>query len=494
MENAKTEVKRNLDFIYDKRPRRGNFYRFIGREDYNAYTDDEMIAELNYAEGTFIHAMLTFFSSQTIITLIKGAFKLNTAHNLLSFCYDVCKNKTNWQEEHVRYSFEAGVLNGVGFTNLMLSNLPSSILKLLSIVGLNGDRETGIQFLKKVSQMKNQARIQLNMIMILGYNIYLEQMLGSGEGDGAWASQTGDALLQMYPDGAVPLLLGGRVTLLRSQPERAMRLYEKCLALKCQWKQIDLFCYFDLVWCHAVVLDWEEAAKVCSNLRQNCTWGQAITMHTYACFLYMHNEKAQDPEIKKQIMNAMAQVEGLRKRYAGRTYPPEKFAIVRAQRFLAQGGTCVLPAFELFYVWNVFTMLRHDTRLIQPIADMIEEKIKIKNETLDLEDRCVLLLLRAVCAKYLKEYGKAIQSLTQVMELEDEPCLKHSYVVPHSTLELGLVYIEMGDLEKGQHWIEKAKSCRSSKYLLEALVQLKAHSALRTISELQNAGVCDTRM
>ena len=485
MENAKAEVKRHLDFIYPKRPNRGNFYRFFGREDYNMYSDEEMIAEMNYAEGLFVYSTLTFFHSQTIVSLIKAAFKLHTAHGILQFCYDVNKHKTNWQEEHCRYTFEAGVLNGIGSTNLMLSNLPSSILKLLAIAGLSGERQLGLSLLKQVSKMKNQPRIQLTYIMILAYNIYLEQMLGSGDGGTEWASEIGSEFLSMYPNGAVPLMLNGRVSLLRSDPRRAMQLYDKCLQINTDWPQIDLFCYFDLVWCHAVTLDWENAAKCCTILRQKCTWGHAINMHIYASFKYMQNETVNDPAIKKEIATAMAQVEGLRKRYAGRTYPAEKLAIERSKKYFAQNGTCTLPAFELFYVWNVFSMLKRNPKLIQPIADMIEEKMSVGDEKRDLEDHCVLLLLRGVCAKHLKEYGKAIQSLTQVMELEDEACLKRSYVVPHSTIELGLVYIEMGDLEKGRYWVEKAKSCRSSKYLLEALVQLKVHSALRQIDELR---------
>lgn len=47
MENAKREVKRNLDFIYPKRPNRGNFWKFFGREDYNAYTDEQMLVEVS---------------------------------------------------------------------------------------------------------------------------------------------------------------------------------------------------------------------------------------------------------------------------------------------------------------------------------------------------------------------------------------------------------------------------------------------------------------
>lgn len=116
MENAKKQIQIHLDFCDKHRPRRGNFAtRFFVKEDYSGYTDREMMAELNYAESSFLYAILTFFNGQTIMTLIRAAFKLNSSYNILCFCYDVHKNKSNWSESHSKYTFDAGVLNAVGF-------------------------------------------------------------------------------------------------------------------------------------------------------------------------------------------------------------------------------------------------------------------------------------------------------------------------------------------------------------------------------------------
>lgn len=262
MENAKKQVQTHLDLCEKRRPRRANFAsRLFFREDYNSYTDLEMMAELNYAEALFIYAMLTFFNGQTIMTLIRAAFKLNTSYNILCFCYEVHKHKSNWTEEHCKYTFDAGILNAMGFVNLNLSNLPSSILKLMAIAGMSGDRELGIHCLTAASQMEDQIRNQLNYLFILGYNIYLEQMLGLGEGGTDWAEEVATTFLKKHPEGAVPLFLNARVALLRSDPRRALGLYHRCLDLKSDWKQIDLFCYFDLIWGYAIIEDWDNAAK-----------------------------------------------------------------------------------------------------------------------------------------------------------------------------------------------------------------------------------------
>ena len=198
----------------------------------------------------------------------------------------------------------------------------------------------------------------------------------------------------------------------------------------------------------------------------------------------MKNEVDRSPDVAAEIRKAMEMVPQLRVRYAGRTYPAEKFSVQRSEKFFKQHETCLLPAYELFYVWNIFSMLKRDSRLLYPIADRVERELeKFDDEVRDIEDKCVLLLLRGVCAKYLKDYDKAIESLAEVVKLENEPSLKKAYVVPHATLELGLVYKALGDKKEAKYWIEKARSSRSTKYLLEALVQLKAHGAIRQISE-----------
>lgn len=207
-------------------------------------------------------------------------------------------------------------------------------------------------------------------------------------------------------------------------------------------------------------------------------------MHQFASFKYMQNEADKDAVVADEISKAMEMVPKLRVRYAGRTYPAEKFAVQRAEKYFKQQQSCLLPAYELFYVWNIFSMLRRDSRLLHPIAERVELELQsFDTQVRDVEDKCVLLLLRGVCAKYLKDYDKAIESLSEVVKLENEPSLKKAYVVPHSTLELGLVYKALGDNKEAKYWIEKARSSRSTKYLLEALVQLKAHGAIRQITE-----------
>lgn len=58
---------------------------------------------------------------------------------------------------------------------------------------------------------------------------------------------------------------------------------------------------------------------------------------------------------------------------------------------------------------------------------------------------------------------------------------KGSYLLPHAALELGLTYMILEKKDDARHWIEKSREF--PKFLMEALLHLKAHSALRQLSD-----------
>lgn len=66
-----------------------------------------------------------------------------------------------------------------------------------------------------------------------------------------------------------------------------------------------------------------------------------------------------------------------------------------------------------------------------------------------------------------------------------EKQLGKSYLVPHAYMELGLVYKNLKMISESRASIEKAKSTKS-KYLLEALIQLKAHGALKQLDAMES--------
>lgn len=74
-------------------------------------------------------------------------------------------------------------------------------------------------------------------------------------------------------------------------------------------------------------------------------------------------------------------------RFAGKTIPPEKYAITKANRFLSalehdiDDVELLYPAFELFYVWNVFGHANGSEDVLGPLLRMVNKKLELhKND------------------------------------------------------------------------------------------------------------------
>ena len=61
-----------------------------------------------------------------------------------------------------------------------------------------------------------------------------------------------------------------------------------------------------------------------------------------------------------------------KQRIAGKSLPMEKFCIRKAERYLEQGESLVLPVVELIYAWNGFTVLEKQFKLVEKLFVLTE--------------------------------------------------------------------------------------------------------------------------
>ncbi|XP_006765002.1 PREDICTED: tetratricopeptide repeat protein 39B [Myotis davidii] len=118
-----------------------SFSSLLSRGSLEQMTEEEMHAEICYAECLLQKAALTFVQDENMINFIKGGLKIRTSYHIYKECLSILhilqKNKVEQQFFH---EFEGGVKLGIGAFNLMLSLLPARIIRLLEFIGFSGNR------------------------------------------------------------------------------------------------------------------------------------------------------------------------------------------------------------------------------------------------------------------------------------------------------------------------------------------------------------------
>lgn len=446
--------------------------------------EEEMHAEICYAECLLQKATLTFVQDENMISFIKGGIKIRTSYQI----YKDCQNVLNVTQDQTGHSdsftqFEGGVKLGIGSFNLMLSLLPQRILRLLEFIGFSGNREFGLSQLREGAS-SHSLRSILCALTLLFYHTYVSLILGTGEGNLAEAEALLEPYQQKYPKGSIILFYSARIATLRGNFEKAQCRYEECISSQQEWKQIHHLCFWELMWTHTYQQNWLQAYRYADLLCKESRWSKAIYVYQKAAILSMMSEE----DVKKtgeDVVELFRQVEGLKQRLAGKSIPTEKFAVRKSRRYKAADRVpLVIPALEMMYVWNGFTIVgkRADcTESLLVTIETAEEQLRNDPNPSEFhpDDSCLVQMLKGLCLKHLGRLLQAELCFTQVLSSERRIRYDH-YLIPFTLYELGLLYKQQGDLDKATTFICNAKM-NYKDYSMESRLHFRIHAALSSL-------------
>uniref|UniRef100_A0A671SIZ2 Tetratricopeptide repeat protein 39B n=1 Tax=Sinocyclocheilus anshuiensis TaxID=1608454 RepID=A0A671SIZ2_9TELE len=422
---------------------------------------EEMHAEICYAECLLQKATLTFIQDENMISFIKGGIKIRTSYQI----YKDCQSLSNMSQgvggdSEAFRQFEGGVKLGIGSFNLMLSLLPARILRLLEFIGFSGNREFGLSQLRDGAG-SHSLRSILCVLTLLLYHTYVCLILGTGEGNLVEAEALLEPYIERFP--------------------RALVKFQECISAQQQWRQIHHLCYWELMWCHSFQQQWREAYRYADLLCRESRWSKAIYMYQKAAILSMMSEE----ELKttgEDVVELFRQVEGLKQRLAGKSIPTEKFAIRKSRRYSsATPVKLVIPALEMMYVWNGFTIVGKRADTTESLLITIERaEEQLRNDPNPSEfhpdDQCLVQMLKGLCLKYLGRLLQAELCFTQVEKL-----IRYDhYLIPFTLYELGLLYKQQGNYVKATRFIEDAK-LNYKDYSMESRLHFRIHAALSSL-------------
>lgn len=516
----------NQSFEVSSRRRRKHsmVMRFIYRPNYNNYSDYEIHAELVHAESLLLLALVSFIADQSIICLMKGAFRIRTCYQRYKECLYIMENRREWASPEAKRHFYSGVRMGHGIFNMLMSYLPRRVLRFLEYVGFSGNRNLGQDELDRSIAMNDGLRSVFSSLCILVNNCYVETLFGLGNYDLDLVNKLTTSRLQDYPNSAFFLIFLGRYYQMQGRLGEAIDSFQRCIDAQNDWIQIHSICHWEMMWCYAVQMDWAQALVYADLLRKHSRWSPSSYTYMYATFLYsalVEDERsgtcaegsAEHCRRMDEIRCIMEEVPKLKIRYAGKTIPAEKFAITRAVKFCAQNNRLSLPALEFLYIWNIFCVLKNCPSQVEKILARIdseighiesmaakesgeqETKVEVEDdgegqsteeehEQSSVEnnwddDLSLMFLLKGMCMKHLNRLPEAEDCFRSVIDKESD-IISDSFLVPHSAMELSCLKLTLKQYDEAKLWIKTARN-NYTHYLHETIVHFKLHAASRAI-------------
>ncbi|RXN33718.1 tetratricopeptide repeat 39A [Labeo rohita] len=389
-------------------------------------SEEQLHAEVCYAECLLHRAALTFLQDENMVSFIKGGIKVRNSYLIYKELHAFVQSDTTFKGPNHKH-LEGGVSFGIGAFNL----------------------EFGISQLY-TGATSHTLRSMLCALLLLCFYTFLSFILGTGEGEVEEAERLLKPFRLRYPRGAIFLFFAGRAEEIKGNIDEAVALFEDGCKAQQAWKQFHHMCYWELMWCFTFKRHWKMAYFYADLLSQESRWSKAMYVYMKAAYLSMLPDTESRPFGDNEV-DLFRQVPTYKQKIAGKSPPTEKFAIRKARRYKASNPIRLpVPVLEMMYMWNGFSMISKQPELTEGMMETL----------LEAE--------RTLQAAPENEYS--------VDDTEKKLKFDH-YLVPNALLELSLLFIDTGRKEQAIKLLQKAKN-NYKEYSMESRTQFRVHAAL----------------
>ncbi|KAM9187490.1 tetratricopeptide repeat protein 39B-like isoform 1-T3 [Dugong dugon] len=464
---------------FRRKSRMTSLARIVTKQGIKAIQEEELHAEICYAECLILKSAVTFIQDDTLLGFLKSGINVGLSYQIYKDCQQVLIQIPNYESKAHKH-LVGGIKFGLGAFNLMLSLVPPKTLKLLNIVGYFGDREVGLALLHESASESHINNI-LSAFTLLFYYNYIYIAFGVEKGYNSAIDGLFLTYLEKFPNSVILIFFHARFRMLKGHFEFAQLKLRKCIFVQNEWKQIHHLCYWELMWCHIFLQEWKEAYYYASLLSQHSRWSKAIYMYSKAILLALLPSDSVNED-----MNALfLKVDSLRIKIFGTSVPIEKFVAEKGERYATTSGWFTAqPILEFLYAWSGFRVMSKRLDLISSWLSLIDKGEDMLKENPSKEygtdDISLLHLLKGLCLKHLGKYSRAEHYFNHV--IQKEKLLKYDhYLVPYTHYELGILYYLKRDYVSAIRSLDKIKNYKD--YAMEARLQFRAHIALEQIAK-----------
>ncbi|XP_008562862.1 PREDICTED: tetratricopeptide repeat protein 39B-like [Galeopterus variegatus] len=466
---------------FRRKPRIMTLSRLVSRQGIKAIKEEELHAEVCYAECLILKASIAFTQDDSILSFLKSGVSIGSSYEIYKDCQQVLAEIPNSQSKAHKH-LVGGIKFGLGAFNLMFSLVPPKILKLLNVVGYSGDRDVGLALLHE-SASETHVNDILSVFTLLFYYNYIYVAFGV---DKVYDSASEDLFLmylQKFPNCVILKFFHARFCMLKGNFENAQLKLQECVFTQSEWKQAHHLCFWELMWCQVFLQDWKQAYHYANLLFQHSRWSKAVYMYSKAIMLpLLPSDFAKS--VSEDMNSLFLKVDTLRIKILGTSVPIEKFCAGKGQRYgTTTGWFTAQPLLEFIYAWSGFRVMSNKMELISSWLSIIDkgEDLLQENpsEEYGTDDLSLLNLLKGLCLKHLGKYSKAEHYFNRV--IQKEKLLKYDhYLVPYTYYELGILHYLKGDYSSATKNLDNVKNYKD--YSMEARLQFRAHIALEQIA------------
>ncbi|OCT85005.1 tetratricopeptide repeat protein 39A isoform X3 [Xenopus laevis] len=465
-----------------------SFNSLVHRQSLDQFTEEEIHAEVCYAECLLQRAALTFLQDENMVSFIKGGIKVRNSYQTYKELHSL-QQCANYAKGESHCHFEGGVKLGVGAFNLTISMLPTRILRLLEFVGFSGNKDYGLTQLQEGTTV-HSFRALLCTLLLLCYHTFLRFVLGTGSGNIEEAEKLLEPYLKRYPKGAIFLFFAGRIEEIKGNIDKAISRFEECCESQQNWKQFHHMCYWQLMWCFTYKQHWKMAYFYADLLSKENSWSKATYMYMKASYLSMFAEDDCKPFGDDEVQ-LFRLVPTLKLKIAGKSLPTEKFAIRKSRRYLAQKLVPLpVPPLEMMYIWNGYAVIGKHQDLTEAMLQTLVQAEKslegVAAYEFLIDDQCVVKLLKGLCYKYMGQIPEAVKSFSYI-QLNEKKIKYDHYLIPNAMLELALLYIQLEMKEDALRLLENAKN-NYKNYSMESRTHFRIQDALLQAKSVQQNG------
>ncbi|KAI8968235.1 hypothetical protein BDF20DRAFT_895081 [Mycotypha africana] len=502
-------------------------------------------AELVYAESYLLKALLSIIHDESFVSFLREGLHVRSSYNtykiLQKFLLHVQEQALLGKDIsscELDDHFTSGVSLGVGLFNLVISMLPTSVIKIVELVGFTADRSCGMTTLESAGGWEEYAGLPLSKLpppqepneglrrqfcdmVLLMYHIILPKLIPIPDVNEELADRILAYSLKLYPDGVFFLYFSGRQLSARCQLTEAISQYQKAIDMQKDWKQLQHMCYWELGLIRLLQQDWQKALDCYTILQKESNWSKAVYYYMQAISLYLLSNapghtKEEQASFTEQAHELMRKVTGAKRKIAGKSIFLEKFVARKARKFVAQNNRLLFPDLEILIAFSAFDfmpeglLLQNLERTNDEIQHLIENSNTNNTEQIELlnyyDDLCLSHYLRIMVLRLLLERTntKKIQewknlqeeSIRIVMENANKIQLDH-YIYYFTRYEEARMMISNKNFDKAKEIIQSIIRCSEknqfnvgagphaeNKYSLENTLLFRCHNCLTEIDQL----------